>query len=348
MSYFRENIDAMSGYVPGEQPKTSNVIKLNTNENPYAPSSKAVEALNNYAIDNLRKYPEPVSQPVIDAAVKVLGVKANEVIVGNGSDDILTIIFRSFANEGDFTGWLDPSYSLYPVLADIQGAKHRFVELNEDFSLPENIAEQAKGCSVFFLTNPNAPTTNSFSKAKVREFCTDFEGIVVIDEAYADFSDENCLELYKEFPNVIVTRTFSKSYSLAGIRVGMAFANENLINGMLKVKDSYNVNALSQTMAAAALLDVDYFNETVSKIKATRARTEQQLTELNFKVCPSQTNFIFAEPPIEAATFFNALKEKNIFIRYFKGGKTGKYVRITIGTDEEMDAFFKATKEILG
>jgi histidinol-phosphate aminotransferase len=348
MSYFRENIEATSGYIPGEQPQSPSIIKLNTNENPYPPSPKSVEALNSYVIDNLRKYPEPVSQPVKDAAAKVLGVQTSEVLVGNGSDDILTVIYRSFAGEGDTIGWLNPSYSLYPVLAEIQGAQQRFVELDENFELPTDLAEQAKGCSLFLITSPNAPTTNSFCKKAIRAFCQSFEGIVVIDEAYGDFAETNCLEIYNEFPNVIITRTFSKSYSLAGIRVGMAFANKTLTAGMHKVKDSYNVNALSQTMAAAALLDVDYFNETVGKIKATRTRTEKELAQLNFKVVPSQTNFIFAIPPIDAAEYFNALKDKDIFIRYFKGGRTGKYVRITIGTDKEMDAFFKATKEILG
>lgn len=348
MSYFRENIQATSGYIPGEQPESQDIIKLNTNENPYPPSPKSVEALHSYMIDNLRKYPEPVSQPVKDAAAKVLGVDAKEVLVGNGSDDILTVIFRSFAGEKDTIGWLNPSYSLYPILAEIQGANQRFVELDDNFELPENLAEQAKGCSLFLITNPNAPTTNSFCKEKIREFCKAFDGIVVIDEAYGDFAETNCLELYKEFQNVIVTRTFSKSYSLAGIRVGMAFANTEITAGMHKVKDSYNVNALSQTMAAAALLDVDYFNETVSKIKATRSRTEAELKELGFDLKPSQTNFVFAIPPIDAAEYFEALNDRNIIIRYFRGGRTGKYVRITIGTDEEMDKFFKATREILG
>ena len=348
MNYFRENIQSTSGYIPGKQPKNEDVIKLNTNENPYPPSPKSVEALNSYLIDNLRKYPEPVSQPVKDAAAQVLGVQTEEVLVGNGSDDILTVIFRSFAGEQDTIGWLNPSYSLYPILAEIQGAKQRFVELDENFELPDDLAERAKGCSLFLITNPNAPTTNSFCKNKIRQFCKEFDGIVVVDEAYGDFAETNCLELYTEFPNVIVTRTFSKSYSLAGIRVGMAFANRELTAGMHKVKDSYNVNALSQTMAAAALLDVDYFNETVSKIKATRSRTEKELTNLGFQVKPSQTNFVFAIPPIDAAEYFQALNDRNIIIRYFKGGRTGKYVRITIGTDEEMDRFFTATREILG
>ena len=348
MSYFRKNVDAMSGYTPGEQPQATRIIKLNTNENPYPPSPKAVEALRSFDTDALRKYPEPFSRPVIDAAVEVFGIEPEQVLVGNGSDDILTILIRSFAGENDTIGWLHPSYSLYPVLAEIQDANQRYVDLNEDFSLPENLAEKAEGCSLFFLTCPNAPTANIFDKDKIRHFCRNFNGVVVIDEAYGDFAEENCLEIFKEFDNVVITRSFSKSYSLAGIRVGMAIADKSLISGMAKVKDSYNVNALSQTMAAAALLDQDYFRETVSKIKATRERISNELSNLGFEVLPSQTNFIFAVPPIAAIDFFEALKQRHIFIRYFKGERTGKFVRLTVGTNEEMDEFISVTKEILG
>lgn len=347
MTYFRQNIEAMQGYAPGEQPQAARIIKLNTNENPYPPSPKAVEALRNFDTDILRKYPEPISRPVIDAAVEVFGCSADEVLVGNGSDDILTILIRSFAGENDTIGWLEPSYSLYPVLTEIQDAKQLSVSLNEDFSLPADIAEQAKDCSLFFLTCPNAPTANSFSKDRIRQFCNDFNGVVVIDEAYGDFADYNCMDIYKDFDNVVVTRSFSKSYSLAGLRVGMAFANSVLISGMKKVKDSYNVNALSQAMAAAALRDQDYFKETVQKIKTTRQRTSEELKALGFTVLNSETNFIFAIPPIDAAEFFEALKQEHVYIRYFKGGRTGKYVRITVGTDEEMNEFLELSKKIL-
>jgi len=347
MSYFRTNIEAMTGYAPGEQPQAARIIKLNTNENPYPPSPKAVEALRTFETDVLRKYPEPVSRPVIDAAVDVFNCKAEEVLVGNGSDDILTILIRSFAGENDTIGWLEPSYSLYPVLTDIQNAKHCTVSLLEGFSLPEDIAEQAKECTLFFLTYPNAPTANTFCKEKIRQFCRDFDGIIVIDEAYGDFAEENCLDIYREFDNVVVTRSFSKSYSLAGLRVGLAFSNKTLIDGMKKVKDSYNVNALSQTMAAAALRDQEYFSETVSKIKATRKRISSELVSLGFTVLNSETNFIFAIPPIDAADYFEALKAEHIYIRYFKGERTGKYVRITVGTDEEMDEFIEVSKKIL-
>jgi histidinol-phosphate aminotransferase len=347
MSYFRSNVDAMTGYTPGDQPKAAKIIKLNTNENPYPPSPRAVEALQALDTSDLRKYPEPFSQPVINAAVQVYGCKPNEVLVGNGSDDILTILIRSFANEDDTIGWLHPSYSLYPVLCNIQNSKQRFVNLKSDFSLPDDLATQAEGCSLFFLTCPNAPTANSFDKEKIRHFCQSFRGIVVIDEAYGDFADENCLGFYTEFNNVVITRSFSKSYSLAGARVGMAFANNELISGMIKVKDSYNVNTISQTMAAAALLDQEYFQKTVGKIKATRTRIASELKELDFEVLDSQTNFLFAAPPIDAAAFFEVLKQRHIFVRYFPGKETGRFIRISVGTDEEMNEFIIAVKEII-
>lgn len=347
MSYFRSNIDAMTGYTPGDQPKVSKVIKLNTNENPYPPSPKAVKALQELNTNDLRKYPDPFSKPVINAAVEVYGCQADEVLVGNGSDDILTILIRSFASEDDTIGWLQPSYSLYPVLCNIQNSEPRFVNLNSDFSLPDDLEAQAEGCSLFFLTCPNAPTANSFDKEKIRQFCQSFRGIVVIDEAYGDFADENCLGLYTEFANVVVTRSFSKSYSLAGARVGMAFANKELISGMIKVKDSYNVNTLSQTMAAAALLDQEYFQETVGKIKATRTRIASELKELDFEVLDSQTNFLFVAPPVDAAVFFEALKQRHIFVRYFPGKETGRFIRVSVGTDEEMNEFIIAAKEII-
>jgi histidinol-phosphate aminotransferase len=347
MSYFRENIEAMQGYAPGAQPKAARILKLNTNENPYPPSPKAVQALRDFDLEALRKYPEPLSRPVAEAASEVYGCELNEVIVGNGSDDILTILIRSFAGETDIIGSLNPSYSLYPVLANIQGASFRFVDLNEDFSLPENLLEQAAGCSLFFLTCPNAPTANSFDREKIRAFCRDFKGIAVIDEAYGDFAEENFLDLYKEFPNVVISRTFSKSYSLAGIRVGLAFANAELISGMMNVKDSYNVNALSQVMAAAALRDQTYFAECRDKVITAREKTAAALSAMGFQVLPSQTNFLFAAPPVDAAEVFNQLNKRHIYVRYFKGDSTGRFLRITIGTDEEMDEFLGAIKEII-
>ena len=347
MSYFRPNIEAMSGYTPGEQPQVNRIIKINTNENPYPPSPKAVEALKNLDCFTLRRYPEPISQPVINAACEVYGCAKNEVIVGNGSDDILTILFRSFAGENDTAGSLDPSYSLYPVLSNIQGATFRKISLTENFDLPEDLAEQAEGCSLFFITCPNAPTANVFDQEKIKDFCRKFNGIVVIDEAYADFAEQNCLEFYKEFDNVVITRTLSKSYSLAGIRLGLAFANPTLIGGMLKVKDSYNVNALSQTMAEQALLDQEYFKECTEKILATREMTAKALEELGFEVLPSQTNFRFVLPPVNALTYFEELKKRHIFTRYFKDERISKYVRVSIGTEEEMQEFLSATKEII-
>ena len=347
MSYFRADIEAMQGYTPGEQPKGRELVKLNTNENPFPPSQAVVDAIRNYPFEELRKYPTPYSDPIRDAASEVYELKKTEVIAGNGSDDILTILFRSFVAEGDTVGWLDPSYSLYPVLANIQGGEHLTVPLNSDFSLPNDLAEQAKGAKLFFITRPNAPTGNAFEKDRLRKFISSFEGIVVIDEAYADFCDDNCLEMIHEFPNIIVTRTLSKSYSLAGIRAGLAFANETLIYGMHKVRDSYNVNGLTQAAAAAALLDRKAFDFNTAAVKATRARTGIALEEMGFQVSPSQANFFFCIPPMEAEVFTLAVREEGFLIRYFSTPGIDQYVRISIGSDAEMDEFLEVTKQIL-
>lgn len=347
MTYFRADIEAMQGYTPGEQPKGKKLIKLNTNENPFPPSQAVVDAIRNYPFEELRKYPTPYSDPVRDAASEVYSLKKEQIIAGNGSDDILTILFRSFVGEGDTVGWLDPSYSLYPVLANIQGGEHLTVKLNSDFSLPEGLAEQAKGAKLFFITRPNAPTGNAFEKDRLRKFITAFDGVVVIDEAYADFCEDNCIDMIAEFPNVVVTRTLSKSYSLAGIRAGIAMSNETLIFGMHKVRDSYNVNGLTQAAAAAALLDRESFEHNTKAVLATRERTGKTLEQLGFTVCPSQTNFFFCIPPMEAEAFTLAVREEGFLIRYFSIPGIDQYVRISIGSDAEMDEFLEVTKRIL-
>ena len=347
MSYFRADIEAMEGYTPGEQPKGRTLVKLNTNENPFPPSPKVVEAIRNYPFEELRKYPTPFSDPVRDAAAKVYGLSKNQVIAGNGSDDILTILFRSFVGEGDTVGWLNPSYSLYPVLANIQGGKHLTVDLNDDFSLPEDLSEQAQGSKLFFITRPNAPTGNAFEKVRVKNFISSYQGVVVIDEAYADFCEDNCLDLIDAFPNVVVTRTLSKSYSLAGIRAGLAFSNENLILGMHKVRDSYNVNGLTQEAAAAALLDQEYFESCTKSVLRTRDKTFDALQKMGFDVKPSQANFFFCIPPMDAQLFTEKVKLGGFLIRYFKMPGIDNFVRISIGSDIEMDQFLELTKTII-
>ena len=347
MSYFRPDIEAMEGYVPGEQPKGRVLTKLNTNENPFPPSPKVVEAIRNFPFEELRKYPAPYSDPVREAASKVYDIPADQIIAGNGSDDILTILFRSFVGEGYTVGWLNPSYSLYPVLANIQGGEHLSVDLKDNFALPDDLAEKAKDSKLFFITRPNAPTGNAFEKDRLREFIANYDGIVVIDEAYADFCEDNCFDMIDEFPNVIITRTLSKSYSLAGIRAGLAFSNKDIIMGMHKVRDSYNVNGLTQAAAAAALLDQDYFLKNTQVVIETRKKTAKHLQELGFDVKPSEANFLFCIPPINAEDFAHKVKEGGFLIRYFNTKGIDNYVRISIGSEQEMNEFLALTESIL-
>jgi histidinol-phosphate aminotransferase len=344
-SLFRTAVDAMDGYVPGEQPKDKQYIKLNTNENPYPPSPMVFETLGVLNATDFRRYPDPVSDDLRDAAAAAFGVTREWIIVGNGSDDILTIAVRSFVDEGSAVATLHPTYSLYPVLAAIQGARTIEVPLEADFSLPANLIDQIQDAKMLFLTRPNAPTGNSYPLETVARLSKDFAGVLFIDEAYADFARDNCLHLMKEADNVIVSRTLSKSYSLAGLRVGFAVASPHLIHGMMKVKDSYNVNRVSQTLGAAAIRDSDYLKEIVDRVVATRTRIAGALKNRGFEVIPSETNFLFVKPPNrDAAGFFKALREQGILVRYFGHSKrTSDFIRITVGTDEEMDRFIEVT-----
>lgn len=347
MSFFRENIASMKGYTPGEQPKVARLVKLNTNENPYPVSPKALKTLAEFGGD-LRRYPDPLASGVRRAAAAFLGLEEENIIAGNGSDDILTIVMRAFVGEGDKVAFPEPSYSLYPVLANIQGGAQVPVPLTEGFQLPDNCLEILKGCKVFFVPNPNAPTGNLFCKNKLREICAGFDGVVLIDEAYADFARENCVDLIAEFDNVIISRTLSKSFSLAGCRLGFAASNPKLIEGLMKVKDSYNVNGLTQAVGEAALLDLDYMFKCRDRVIATREKTADELRKLGMEVLDSESNFLFVDPKsIAALDYFQALRDQNIVTRYFPAETTKRYIRITVGTDEEMNEFIEVTKNIL-
>ncbi|MBN2640203.1 MAG: histidinol-phosphate transaminase [Victivallales bacterium] len=344
-SYFRADIDAIAGYTPGEQPKVNKLIKLNTNENPYPPSPRISDMLKNFDASLLRLYPQPMCDSLRDVIAGLHGVERNNIIVGNGSDDILTIAVRCFSDAGKKTACVDPTYSLYEVLTGIQGGQCVKIPLNEDFSLPENLLELLDGVNLLLLPRPNAPTGNSFDKSRIDDLCANFDGIVLIDGAYADFAKDSCMELAMKYPNVIVSRTLSKSYSLAGVRLGYAVAHRNIIEGMMKVKDSYNVNMLTQKIAIEALLDRDYLEKTVAKIKLTRARLSRELAATGFKVMPSEANFVLASPPDgNAGLYFEALRKHNIIVRYFPGDRTGAFVRITVGTDDEIDQLLEVTR----
>lgn len=346
-SYFRPEIDAMQGYVPGEQPKMQRLIKLNTNENPYPPSEKVLQALKDLDMKRLRLYPDPLADDLCSMIAERWGLSRNMVIAANGSDDLLTMVFRAFTSEKLAVSFLEPTYSLYKILAQMQHAEVRKIALEGDnFAMPSNILEQAAGSNLLIITRPNAPTGNSFAKSMMREICEKFDGVVLIDEAYADFAEDNCIDLVKEYSNVIVSRTFSKSYSLAGMRLGYAVGDARLIDGLYKLKDSYNVDLVAQTAAKAAFADQENLEMNCVKIKETRAKLYEALTAMKFAIVPSETNFLFAAPPDgDGEGYFNALREEAIIVRYFPGERTGKYVRITIGLPEEMEKLLKVTKK---
>lgn len=342
----RKSIHELHAYVPGEQPQGTDVLKLNTNENPYPPSPKVFEAISSVTVDALRKYPHPVAAPLRKALAVLHGVGEDQVILCNGSDEGLALCTRAFAENGGTVGYLDPSYSLYPVLSDIAELKQTRYPLKADFTweTPEVIPED-----LFCLTQPNAPSGLSMSKEQVCEVLDRSEGIVLVDEAYVDFSDWTAVELLKEYSNVLVSRTFSKSYSLAGIRMGYLLGSPALIQALYKIKDSYNTDLFAQRIALAAVEDHASMLSNCTLICGTRTRVTRELSGMGFEVVPSSTNFVFAKVPdqVEAAEVFEKLKAEQIFIRYFPGELTGQYLRITIGTDAEMDRFLSSLARIL-
>lgn len=348
-NYFRAAVEAMEGYVPGAQPKDFDIIKLNTNENPYPPSPKVKEAVAEFCLDRLRRYPNPTSEPLRESLAKLHGVATENILVGNGSDDVLTITFRAFTSNTLPLACLNPTYSLYLDLAKMQEAKVIQIELaNDVFTMPENLLEQAKGANLLIITRPNAPTGNTFALADMEKICQEFDGMVMFDEAYADFAEDSCMEFATKYDNVIVMRTLSKSYSLAGIRTGYAVASAQVIAGMMKLKDSYNMDGVAQVIAQAAIEDRAYFEQNLEKVKIERAKLTTELQNLGFYVVESATNFLFARPPqCNGKEFFDFLAKNHIFVRYFYKEKTSEYVRITVGTPEEMSTLLKATKEFL-
>ena len=349
MSYFRPDIDAMTGYAPGEQPRGDGYIKLNTNENPYPPSPRVLEAIRSGTTEALRRYPDPMAAAVCEKAAEVYGLRPENVLVGNGSDDLLTIIMRCFADRGDPVVCPMPTYTLYRTLTQIQGARPVEVAFPDDYSLPDDLAGvEAK---IVFLANPNSPSGTLVADDEVASLAASLRGVLVVDEAYADFAEGDCLGLVREHPNVIVLRTFSKSFSMCGLRVGLALAPADLIAGMVKVKDSYNVNRLAAIAAAAALDDLDHMRANTERIKATRQRLTRALEEMGVFVFPSQANFVLARIPAasgkpSARDLYLQLKDRRILVRYFDQPRLDDCLRISIGSDEEIDVFLERLREI--
>lgn len=334
----------MQGYTPGEQPADPQVIKLNTNECPYPPSPAVRKALQDMDFEKLRLYPDPVNLALRERIADLHGCGPDQVFVGNGSDETLALCTRAFVEDDGAIGYFEPSYSLYPVLAQIRAVATRPVELGPEFEWSMPADYQA---NLFFLTTPNAPTGIQYPKAKICAFCAKNRGVVVIDEAYVDFARDHCMDLALEYENALVLRTLSKSYALAGLRLGYIVGAAPLIAELFKIKDSYNIDRLTQTVALAALSDQAYMRDLVERIRTTRAQTTSRLESLGFRVFPSETNFLWVKPArLTAAEVFQRLRERNILVRYFGGVRTRDYLRITIGTDKQMQALINAMQDM--
>jgi histidinol-phosphate aminotransferase len=345
-SFVRPNIRSLAGYTPGEQPRDGAYIKLNTNENPYPPSPRVLEAIRTATTgDRLRKYPDPMGAAFRQVAGRVHGVDPDGILIGNGSDDILTIITRAIAPEGyGLVVSPTPSYILYETLAGLQGARYATVAFTPDWQLPD--PWPMAQAQLTFVANPNSPSGTTVSAAALERLAGQLEGVLVIDEAYVAFADVDCLHLAR-MPNVIVTRSFSKSHALAGIRLGYAVADPGLIRELVKVKDSYNCDVLSLAAAAAALEDAAYLQETRARVIATRSRLTRELNGLGFDVCPSQANFLWCRRPDPVKPIYEELKRRLILVRYMHYEGYGDGLRISIGTDAEIDRLLEELKRLV-
>jgi histidinol-phosphate aminotransferase len=338
----------MGGYVPGEQPRDGEYIKLNTNENPYPPSPRVFEAIRaTLTSDKLRKYPEPMGDTFRQVAGPIIGARPESILIGNGSDDILTIITRTFVAPGGLIASPTPSYILYRSLAEIQGARFVSFPFADGWFLPQEWTGELPDLT--YVANPNSPTGTFMDPIAVAQLAQRTLGgrPVVLDEAYVDFAERTGMK-YTVLPNLIVTRTLSKSYSLAGIRFGFAVAHPDVIRELVKVKDSYNCDVLSLAAATAALQDQDYLTETRGKILATRQRLTASLKELGFDVLPSHANFVWArrsDRPVKP--LYLALKERKILVRYMDYPGYGDGLRVSVGTDAEIDRLLHELAKLL-
>jgi histidinol-phosphate aminotransferase len=369
-SVVRPLVRRLRAYVPGEQPKVKGLIKLNTNENPYPPSPKLLAAVKAAVDGRLRLYPSPTAERLREKLARWHGCAPENLIVGNGSDELLALATRAFVEPAParppVSTWshspgraratvqfFTPSYSLYPVLADIHGARQNVVPLRPDFGLPTVGELRAEGkwdfrAALSFITTPNAPTGRGYTTAELEALCQAQRGVVVLDETYVDFANENALGLALKHAQVLVSRTFSKAYSLCFQRVGYFIGHPELIAALHKIKDSYNVNGLGQVAAMATLDDLAYYRANFRRIIATREWLSAELAALGFEVSPSQANFIFARPPrLPAEAWLAKLRAQKILVRWFGDPQTRDYLRISVGTEAEARALVLAAKRVL-
>ncbi len=360
-SLIRPSVRKLHGYVPGEQPKIKGLIKLNTNENPYPPSPKVLAAVKAATDARLRLYPNPTAQLLREKLARLHRCRPENLLIGNGSDELLALATRAFVEPAPTRNrpastiqFFSPSYSLYPVLADIHNARTNIVALDKQFGIPPvPVLKKSRAwdfhAALTYITTPNAPSGRGYSTAELEALCRAHRGVIVLDEAYVDFAAENALELALKYPHVIVARTFSKAYSLCFQRVGYFVGHPTLMAALDKIRDSYNVNGLGQIAALATLDNLPYYRANFRKIIAARRRLSRELAALGFDVLPSQTNFILVRPPrFPAKLWLDKLRARKILVRWFKYPAVRDYLRITIGTDAEVGALSTAVRAILG
>lgn len=360
LSLIRPLVHHLHAYVPGEQPKIKGLIKLNTNENPYPPSPRVLRAVKAAVDGRLRLYPNPTAELLREKLAKLHRCKPANIIIGNGSDEVLALAVRAFVEPATPTKspkavvqYFTPSYSLYPVLADIHGATKNAVPLQSDFSLPSLRALKTSkqwdfNAALTLITTPNAPSGRGYAVRELDALCQAQRGVVVLDEAYVDFAKSHALRLAFKHPHVLVARTFSKAYSLCFQRVGYFVGHPELIAALHKIRDSYNVNGLGQVAAAATLDDLPYYRSNFQKIITTREWLSRELTKLGFRVLPSQTNFLLARPPrFPAQDWLQKLRARKILVRWFSAPEVSAYLRITIGTPAEAAALAQAARAVL-
>jgi histidinol-phosphate aminotransferase len=349
--FWSDVVHKLTPYVPGEQPKIENLVKLNTNENPYGPSPKVIEALKLEAADSLRLYPDPNSDALKAAIANVHHLNANQVFVGNGSDEVLAHVFQALLKHSRPLLFPDITYSFYPVYCGLYDIEYQTIPLAEDFAINIDDYDQPNGGIIF--PNPNAPTGIPLALTDIEKLLNkNAQSVVVIDEAYVDFGTESAVSLIDTYPNLLVTHTLSKARSLAGLRVGYALGHPDLIEALIRVKDSFNSYPIDRFASAggiAAMQDTVYFEKTCRKVVATRNSLVEALTKLNFDVLPSGANFIFAKHKTrDGAELTALLRQKNIIVRHFKSPtRIAPYLRITIGTESQSNALINTLTDLL-
>lgn len=348
MIYVRPEIEAMDGYAPGEQPQGGQFIKLNTNENPYCPSPAVVPAIEEALRRGLEKYPDAMGNPFRRRAAELFGLEPDWFLCGNGSDDILTIATRTFVGQGQCLRLPYPSYILYRSLAQIQGARSDEVHFRPDWTLDGAFSAAADGLKLVFLPNPNSPSGTVLPPQKILEIAQRLPCPLLVDEAYADFAQTNCMDLVRQSEKILVSRTLSKSYALAGLRFGYIVAQPHMIQQMIKVKDSYNCDALSIAVATAVIGDGDWLATNRAKILATRCRLTEGMRALGFATVDSQANFTWnPHPSLPVKPLYEELKRQRILVRYMNYPGWGDGLRISVGTDDQVDTCLERLRAMM-